>query len=340
MGALSHRFRRLARRVDPVHRAAPGILIYHRVATPPYDPWGMCLSPARFREQLAALKATRTFISLSDLVAGLDVGDLPRAATAVTFDDGYADNADAAKPILEELGVPATIFLTTGFIGSATGFWWDELAALVLAGRDAAAFDFTVAGARLQAQWPRQDRLPADLAAWRYTDEPSDARRSAYIGLWQTLQQLDAASRDTAMAKLRSRLKGDAASAGAAGDGPLSRRAAEALVSPLISIGGHGRTHVPLTGLPPAAREEEIARGRDEAAALNGGRPPDGFAYPHGSWDGETRAMVERAGYCWAVGSRSAKVARKTFDRFALPRVEPGTRSGAELLRSLRGVGF
>ena len=313
--------------------------MYHRVADIPYDPWGLAISPNRFRDQLEALLETRRLVSMEQLVEGLERGDLPPAATAVTFDDGYADNAVIAKPILEEFGVPATMFLTSGFIGSACGFWWDELAALVFLPRDGAEFDFMVAGVRLRAAWPAQEEFPADLAAWRTTHPTADPRRRAYLELWRALQGLAAADRDAAMATLR-RLLGDGSVGGIEADRPMSRDEAATLASQLISVGGHGRTHVPLTSLLPGERDEEIARGRSEAAAFNGGRAPDGFAYPHGSWDGETRRAVEHAGYSWAACSRAAKIRRTAVDRFTLPRVEAGARTGAELIRALCSIGF
>jgi peptidoglycan/xylan/chitin deacetylase (PgdA/CDA1 family) len=314
--------------------------MYHRVADIAYDPWGLAIAPDRFRDQLEALLETRRFISMEQLVEGLERGDLPPAATAVTFDDGYADNAVIAKPILEELGVPATMFLTSGFIGSPRGFWWDELAALVFIPCDGAEFDFTVAGVRLRAAWAAQKELPAELAAWRTAHPTADPRRVAYLELWRALQGLAAADRDAAMARLR-QLLGDGSADGIAGaDRPMSRNEAAALASTLVSVGGHGRTHVPLTALSPAGRDEEIARGRSEVAAFNGGRPPDGFAYPHGSWDAGTRRAVEQAGYRWAVGSHAAKIDRKVVDRFVLPRVEAGAGTGAELVRVLRSIGF
>lgn len=45
---------------------------------------------------------------------------------AITFDDGYRDNFELAAPVLKELHLPATFFVTTDFIGSEIVPWWDE----------------------------------------------------------------------------------------------------------------------------------------------------------------------------------------------------------------------
>ncbi len=52
---------------------------------------------------------------------------IPDRAVAVTFDDGYMDNYINAFPILKRYQIPATIFLTTGFIGTELIFWWDRI---------------------------------------------------------------------------------------------------------------------------------------------------------------------------------------------------------------------
>src|SRR6185503_16481297 len=54
-------------------------------------------------------------------------GTVPRGAVAVTFDDGYADNATHALPLLQRYGIPATVFLATGCIGNGRIPWHDEV---------------------------------------------------------------------------------------------------------------------------------------------------------------------------------------------------------------------
>ena len=127
MRRLVQRLHRWFRRRD-----GPAILMYHRIATPDVDPWGLSVSPERFAEQVQALRARRTILSMDAFVTRLRSGDLPHDAVALTFDDGYLDNLRRAKPILEAADVPATVFLTTGRIGTGKEFWWDELARMVL----------------------------------------------------------------------------------------------------------------------------------------------------------------------------------------------------------------
>jgi peptidoglycan/xylan/chitin deacetylase (PgdA/CDA1 family) len=314
---------------------APVILMYHRIGSPPYDPWGLCVSAERFRQQLATLKSARTVLSMDQLAEALAAGDVPARAAAITFDDGYADNAEIAKPMLEEMAVPATFFLATGFVGADAPFWWDELAALVLGGRAPADFAIDVAGERLTARWGPQLEVPHDLAEWRYTDATADPRRGSYLRLWRALQRLAPADRDAAMGELRARLSADREPRSAACATPMSRQAARTMASGLTTVGGHGRTHVPLPSLPPAVRTREIAGGRADLAALTG-IDPSGFAYPHGEWDAATRAIVADAGYRWAVTTEAARIDPRACDRLALPRVQARNWSGRALLRAMR----
>jgi peptidoglycan/xylan/chitin deacetylase (PgdA/CDA1 family) len=80
-----------------------------------------------FRTQAQYLAADFTPMGLSDVVECLRTGkQFPKRGLCVTFDDGYANNAETAAPILKQLGIPATFFVTTGFIDGTTRLWVDR----------------------------------------------------------------------------------------------------------------------------------------------------------------------------------------------------------------------
>ena len=128
---IDYGLHRIMRRSQPPE-PKPVILMYHRIADEPVDPWGLAVSPARFEEQLQVLRRTRHPLPLTDFVHRLVAGTLPARAVALTFDDGYADNLFAGKPRLVAADIPATVFLATGYLDRTGEFWWDELARLIL----------------------------------------------------------------------------------------------------------------------------------------------------------------------------------------------------------------
>lgn len=65
-------------------------------------------------------------VPLADLVARIRRNEDISGLLVITFDDGYKDNFSVAAPILERLGLPATIFVATEFIGSGTQAFWDR----------------------------------------------------------------------------------------------------------------------------------------------------------------------------------------------------------------------
>jgi peptidoglycan/xylan/chitin deacetylase (PgdA/CDA1 family) len=107
-----------------------GILMYHRVAdwTPGESTPTGNVTPACFRAQLKGL-LDRGFESwsLGRILATIDASEtVPANVFAVTFDDGYANNLLNALPILEELRVPATVYIATAFLDSTEPFPFDN----------------------------------------------------------------------------------------------------------------------------------------------------------------------------------------------------------------------
>ncbi|MEQ8504096.1 MAG: polysaccharide deacetylase family protein [Rhodospirillales bacterium] len=86
------------------------------------------LSAGEFRSIIADLKDSGTPMSLDDLIAASAQNlPFPKNAFAVTFDDGFENNLTVAAPILAEMGVPATFYVTTDFIDRNRMSWIDRI---------------------------------------------------------------------------------------------------------------------------------------------------------------------------------------------------------------------
>lgn len=106
-----------------------GILVYHRICDSKnlHSPPTMNVTPQKFREQLESLlEAGYRFVSLYDLCQSAQTDDVPRKTLVVTFDDIFQNVYQNAWPILAQLGIPATVFVATGFLDSGSPFPFDR----------------------------------------------------------------------------------------------------------------------------------------------------------------------------------------------------------------------
>ncbi len=113
---------RLALRMPWSHRPSHGeilVLGYHAVS----ERWDsrLAVTPEQLAEQVSEL-LDRGYagVTFADAVAGAH----GRKRFAVTFDDGYASLISRALPVLAELGVPATVFVPTSFVGGERPLSW------------------------------------------------------------------------------------------------------------------------------------------------------------------------------------------------------------------------
>lgn len=327
---------RITRRLRP-RRTGPVILMYHRVARPTYDPWDIAVAPEHFGDQLRMLRQTRTPLAMTEFVERIAAGTLPNNAVAVTFDDGYRDNLTVAAPLLASHGIPATVFIKTGSIGSNGAFWWDELAELVLAHRAAADCEVSIGADRVRIALPPIERDLGHADAWRGSEPPASERQRAFLSIWRQLRMLDDETRGAAMSWLRSALGGVAV------DPDACAMSADEIVrltsDGTITIGAHTVTHPSLPSLPDDTKRFEIGASLQTCAQVAGAEIA-GFAYPYGDRDAATKTIVKDCGARWACSTRQAAVNTAQFDLFDLPRIHVKDWPGAQLARVLHKQGI
>jgi peptidoglycan/xylan/chitin deacetylase (PgdA/CDA1 family) len=325
---------RIAKRFRPA-RTSPIILMYHRVSALEIDPWELAVSPEHFSDQIRTLRETRTPLRMSDFISRLQANDLPDNAIAITFDDGYRDNLLVAKPILEREGVPATVFLANGGLGSSTGFWWDELAHLVLRRSQAINGNIDLPDQRVGISLKRIDHDDGHDTRWTASRRPRSARQKTYMSLWRTLRALDCQTRWKAMASLRLALE---ESPPQETDSTLCESQVSLLTAGgLIDIGAHTINHPMLSKLNFDEQTREIAG--SVAFCRDMGQRQIGFTYPFGDLNDSAKRAVRNSGALWACSTRNNAVNKKNFDVFDLPRVAALNWSGDQLISILNSRG-
>jgi peptidoglycan/xylan/chitin deacetylase (PgdA/CDA1 family) len=105
------------------------ILCYHNVVPAGYDGIGgagVHMASDTFERQMRWLDAHYTIISLTEFIDRLERRASLRSTAVIAFDDGYNGVFEHAAPILNGLGLPATVFVVANAVGRAAGFWWDQ----------------------------------------------------------------------------------------------------------------------------------------------------------------------------------------------------------------------
>ena len=298
-------------------RARLSILIFHRVLshTDPLFPGEQ--DARRFSQVLSWVARWFQVLPLDEAVSRLGTGTLPRRAAAITFDDGYADNATQALPILRHHGMAATFFIATSFLDGGR-MWNDSVIEAVRAFR----------GKVLDLR---------EMGFGSYRLESYDQRRSAIEALLGQIKYLGPRERQAAVAQVV-----DAVGAALPDDLMMRSEQVLALRNAGMQIGAHTCSHPILEKIPDSQALSEIAGGKNALESLLG-QTVNLFAYPNGTPDIDYAArhvaMVRQAGYIAAV-TTAPGIAMQETDIYQLPRFTPWDRSrsryGIRLLANLR----
>lgn len=270
---LVHRLRRPHVLVLAYHRVTPDDAMQRAAVYP-----AMHVSTSTFAAQLAALRRLYRVVPVTEL-RGVLAREAPlrEHLAVVTFDDGYRDNYRHALPILAAQGVPATFFLSMGFVDRGEPFWFDRLAAA------ARAWDADPVR-RAPAARALPEPLVSALAA-RGTLAERLRNAAAY------LKTIANAEREAAVRTLETCLGGhlDADAA------PLVWDEVRALRGAGMQLGAHGVRHAILTRMEPQDAAVEIRASLD-LLARRVGAPVRAFAYPNGDADEEVARLAAAAG--------------------------------------------
>ena len=281
---------------------------------PVFDVWGYRTPPSwalralekgiidanRFEAHLSWLRGLFNILPLPEAVKRLRMGDLPPRAACITFDDGYADNAEVALPILKRHGVSATFFVSTGFLNG--GRMWNDTVIESIRGAPDGLLDLTSVGLGSHELGTPATRLGAItnvIRAIKYLSQEVRAGKVEAVRGIVGAQLPD----DLMMTSQQVRLLADSG----------------------MSVGAHTVSHPILARLSSLNAKNEIAEGRDALAAITG-KPISLFAYPNGKpvedYSAEHVAMVRELGFDAAV-STSWGVATRDNDVYQLPRFLP-----------------
>lgn len=256
-----------------------------------------------FQRQMELLARKYTPVNIEAITLFLREGArLPRNAVAVTFDDGYRDNYEIVGPILQRLGIPATFYLTAGWIGTNEIPWFCRLRH---------AF-----GTTSRTEW--NDPMRAQL--WNLSDPEN--RKAALSAAFDLAAAMD---HDTCQAAVHA-IEQQLAVVPLAFDGPLMMtwENAKELYKAGHVIGSHTMSHPNVAHLrgEGAMRWELIESKRQIEEKLQASVAH--FCYPHPGlktqWSAKTTEIVQQAGYRTAGTTKGGPVYGKT-NPFALNRL-------------------
>jgi len=287
------------------------ILAYHRVKdienidAYEFDAELVSASSADFYWQMEFVKKHYNPIRFSDFIEYLDgKKSLPPNPLIVTFDDGFEDNYSVVFPILKQLDVPATIFISSDYIGKTETFWFDWVVYL------------------LKKAPPGRLHLP-DIPLDLTIDDSPDSKMSAMDILLGALKQVSNQVRLQSIKALEQQLGLSQPSEGFAESCPMTWQQVKEMSEWGVDFGSHSATHPILSQLDSDELWYEISNSR-ETIVEQIGESCDVIAYPVGgacTYDQRVLDMVKQVGYRLGTSYRSGVNVLDDLEPYALQRI-------------------
>ncbi|HEY3767864.1 MAG TPA: polysaccharide deacetylase family protein [Candidatus Angelobacter sp.] len=242
---------------------------------------GMIVSDGTFSSFLKYATDTCEFI---DVMRG-PLAPTGKLKLAVTFDDGWSDNAAAAYPAARQHKTPMVIFIVPEKTGTELPFWPERTAAALDSGMST-------------------DGAECDVSYIEHAIEK--------------LKELPAVERGRQISQMTA--SRTALHSSAAVDRTMTWEQIAELHAGGVRFGSHTSTHEILTVIPVAQAEQEITSSRTQIEKSLSA-PCLLFSYPNGDCSEPVRGLVARAGYKFAFLNQCPGVWTRACDPFLIPRV-------------------
>lgn len=294
--------------------ASAAILMYHSVMAEPAQHadslGGIIHSESDFRAQMELLARDYQPVGLDEVVNRLNAGrNLSSRSVVITFDDGYTDNYEVAMPILNQIGIPATFYITVECVEKRKLPWPSRL-----------RFAF------------RTTKRPAwiDQRAKSWDLRTTDSREQAYLASCDDCCQLAGAAQEDFVTRIENELQSRVPEEW--GSLMMNYEQARGLANKGHIVGSHTMTHPNMAHVNERNAEIELAESKRRLEiALKMAVPH--FSYPCPAltphWSERTVAQSRAAGYASAMTTNGG-IVRSGDNPLSLKRIRP-TKTAAGL---------
>lgn len=271
------------------------ILLYHAIVPDSAPPVRWCIGQAlprsSFERQIRWLSRHGEFVSLSDYLERRRSRGKQRVF-ALTFDDGMACTTREACPVLTELGIPATFFVSTQHLNHGPPLWFSYLNAL--------CFESEYDSVRANGATLPLDSLEHRKQARRKLGQLAQASANP-DGFCEHIAERH---------PLPPELTADY-------EGMTFEELSGLSRNKLFEVGAHTVRHPFLSRVTRPVQSTEICESKERLAELCG-RDVRYFAYPAGDYDRETLSLVKAAGFEAAFATIPRSI--DTDERFEIAR--------------------
>lgn len=280
------------------------IVMYHGIIPDDtdLDCWWL-IKRKRFTDQISYLADNFNIISIDEAI-GLNC--LPENPCVITFDDGYKSVLTHAYPVLSKMGIPFTVYVTTGPVEKRSLLWPDNVYTYLYS--------------------KNIDEIDLSIPGFDNSFLSSQSKTDYINGSLKVLKQMEYNEKNTFIDKFIKK-QYISAERWQSVNSPFEMLAIDDIKKlandPLVTIGAHTVNHEILTRMPLPAAAKEIENSH-KALENWTGKKISHFAYPDGQYNKQLAKLVKELGFKSAV--RIGLLINWNINKYELCRI--GTGSG------------